>query len=76
MDTNFTGDHRLLDHLIGPRQQRRRDREAKGLGGLEVDDELESRGLLHRQISRPGAFENPVDIASRATQLIVEELTP
>jgi len=32
---------RLLNHLIRPRQQRRRDREAEGLGGLEVDREKE-----------------------------------
>src|SRR6266478_699523 len=30
----------LLDHLIRPLQERRRDREAEGLGGLEVDHEL------------------------------------
>ena len=28
----------LLDHLIRPLQERRRDRQAEGLGGLEVDD--------------------------------------
>ena len=27
-----------LDHLIGPQQQRRRDREAERFRGLEVDD--------------------------------------
>jgi len=30
--------HSLLDHLIRPLQERRRDRQAEGLGGLEVDD--------------------------------------
>ena len=30
----------LLNDLIRAHQQRRRDREAKGLGGLEVDDQL------------------------------------
>jgi hypothetical protein len=40
----------LLDHLIRPRQQRRRDREAEGLGGLEIDDEFERRGLLDREV--------------------------
>ncbi len=30
--------HRLFDHLIRPLQERRRDRQAEGLGGLEVDD--------------------------------------
>jgi hypothetical protein len=37
---------RLLDDLIRPQQQRRRDREAEGLGGLEVDDEFEFGRLL------------------------------
>jgi hypothetical protein len=35
-----------LNHLIGPRQHRWWDREAEGPGGLEVDDQLECRGLL------------------------------
>jgi hypothetical protein len=30
-----------LDYLIGGGQQRFRDREAKGFGGLDVDDQLE-----------------------------------
>jgi hypothetical protein len=33
----------LLDHLIRPQQERRRDRQAEHLGGLEVDDQLELR---------------------------------
>jgi hypothetical protein len=37
----------LLDHLIGAQQQRLWDRQAEGLGGLEVDDQLELRRLLH-----------------------------
>ena len=41
-----------LDHLIRPQQQRRRDRQAEGLGGLEVDDQLELRGLLDREARR------------------------
>jgi hypothetical protein len=35
-----------LYYLIRPQQQRRRDREAERLGGLEVDDELERSRLL------------------------------
>jgi hypothetical protein len=30
----------LFDHLIRPLQERRRDRQAEGLGGLEIDDQL------------------------------------
>jgi hypothetical protein len=46
----------LLDHLIRPLQERRRDRQAEGLGGLEIDDQLELRGLrkAHTPGCRPG----------------------
>src|SRR6266851_7078422 len=37
-----------LDHLIRPLQERRRNRQAEGLGGLEVDDQLDLRRLLYR----------------------------
>jgi hypothetical protein len=40
----------LFNHLFRSQQQRRRDREAEGLGRLEVDDELEFVRLLARQI--------------------------
>ena len=36
----------LFDHLIRPQQQRLRDREAEGLGGFEIDDQLELCGLF------------------------------
>jgi hypothetical protein len=51
-----------LDDLVRPRQQRRRDREAERLGGLEVDHELELGGLLDGQIARLRALEDLVDI--------------
>jgi hypothetical protein len=38
----------LLDHLIGEREQRRRNVEAERLGGLEVNNKLEFGGLLDR----------------------------
>jgi hypothetical protein len=37
----------LLDHVIGAREQRRRDGEAERFRGLEDDDKLELRRLLN-----------------------------
>src|SRR5215831_4582539 len=51
---------RLLDHLIRPRQRRRRDRQAESLGGLEVDDQLELGWLLDGQVSGLRALEDPI----------------
>jgi hypothetical protein len=55
------------NHLIRPLEERRRDRQAEGLGGLEVDDEFESCRLLHRQVGRLSAPENLVNIDGAAT---------
>jgi hypothetical protein len=38
------------------------DREAEGLGGLEVDDQLELRRLLDGEVRWPDSFENPIDV--------------
>jgi hypothetical protein len=46
----------LLDHLIRPLQERRRDRQAEGLGGLEVDRNLGPLGSGvrgRRSLARP-----------------------
>src|SRR5216683_2130470 len=39
-----------LNHLIRPEQERRRDHQAEGLRGLEIDHQLELRRLFYRQI--------------------------
>src|SRR5260370_29889424 len=53
-----TLDEPLFDHLIGRREEGRRHGEAKGLGGPEIDDELEVSRLLNRKIGRLCSFEN------------------
>src|SRR5207244_6861974 len=56
------------DHLIRPRQYRRRDRQAERLGGLEVDDQLEFPRLLCRLTARQrGRMQKPWLSMPRAT---------
>src|SRR5216683_3633010 len=51
----------LLDHLICPQQERPRDLQAEGLGGLEIDDQLVLGGLLDGQVRRLSALEDLVN---------------
>jgi hypothetical protein len=46
----------LFDHLVGAGEERWRHNEAERSGGLEVDDKLEPRRLLDRQIRWPGTL--------------------
>jgi hypothetical protein len=41
-----------LDHLVGAQQERLRDRQTEGLGGGQIDDEIELSRLLDRQVGR------------------------
>jgi hypothetical protein len=45
-----TGRCALFDHLVSAGEQRRRHTEAKRLGGLEVDHQLELDRLRDRQV--------------------------
>ena len=44
--------------------------EAERLGGLQIDHELVPGRRLHRQVGRPLALEDAVDVAGRAPVLI------
>ena len=48
----------LADYFIGAREKGRRNRDAKGFGGLEVNRQLEFCGLHDRQIGGLFAFQN------------------
>ena len=56
---------RLLDHLVRLEEDDRGDGEAEGLGGLEVDHQLELGRLLYREVGRGGTFEDLSDIGGR-----------
>src|SRR5262249_3272856 len=53
---------RSLEHLVRQEQECRGERDPEGLGGLEVEDQLELRGLLHGQINGRSAFEDFVHV--------------
>src|SRR5262249_46298026 len=57
---------RLFDHLVSPCEHLRWNRQSNLFRGLQVDDKLKLRRLLHRQISRLGAFQDLVHVNSRA----------
>src|SRR5438552_8145093 len=53
--------HLSLDDLR-LHSQRRWDRDSESLRGLQVDDQLEFRGLLDRKLGGPGAAEHAVNV--------------
>jgi hypothetical protein len=52
--------------LVGLEEEHRGNDEPEGLGGLEVDHQLECRGLLDGQVPRLGPFQDLVHIGGRA----------
>src|SRR5713226_249385 len=64
-----------LDHLIRPLQERLGDRQAEGLGGLEVDDQLELGRLFDGKIAGLGSFEDLVHVG-RGTPELVRNVRP
>src|SRR3984893_14255440 len=51
-----------LDHLVGACEQRRRDGEAGGFCGGEINSKLEARRLFNRNIGAPLALQYSVHI--------------
>src|SRR6266511_5948084 len=51
-----------VNDLIRPQEYRLRDRQPERLGGLSIDDQLELRRLLHREVSRVRPFQDLVHI--------------
>src|SRR5262249_17629540 len=66
----------LFDHLVRPPQHRRRDRQAEGLGRLEVDHELELQRLRHGQVAGPCSLEDLDVISTLASSLASTRLAP
>src|SRR5690242_1481690 len=62
-----------FDDLVRPRQHIGWNGEADLLGGFEIDQELELRRLLDRQIAGFGTFENFVHV-NRGTAPIVQKI--
>src|SRR5262245_66573739 len=60
----------LFDHLVGAREQRRRNCEAERLCSLEVDYQLVLVRRLHREVGRLLTFKNAVDVIGRLPVLI------
>ena len=57
---------RLLDHLVGARKARRGNRNADFSRRAEVDDHLELRRLLDRQIGGLGTLCNSIHVVGKA----------
>ena len=57
-----SGHHASDYSIVGAGENRRRNGEAERLGGFEVDDELEARGLFDRQVGElvPGQHLAPI----------------
>ena len=56
-------EHALFDDPVRLPEDRRWDRQPERLRGLEIDDELKFRGLLHREIGGLRTLEN-LDVIS------------
>jgi hypothetical protein len=60
----------LFEHLVCAHEERFGDGQAKGLGGLEVDHQLELDWGLDWKLARICALENTIGIGRRAPKII------
>src|SRR5262245_62776447 len=60
----------LFDHLVGDLLKMQRHVNTKCLGGLNIDHQLELRGLLDRQVGGLLTLENPTGVGSIQTMRI------
>src|SRR5439155_1185218 len=63
------------DHLVGAAREGQRHGNAERLGGLEVEDQLDLRGLLHRQVSGLLAPENAPGVETGQTVRLLAHQT-
>src|SRR5262249_59859131 len=61
-----------FDYLVGAAEQRQRHGNAQRLGGLEVQEHLDFRSLLDRQVARLFAFENACGVNAGETVSVAE----
>src|SRR6516164_3086766 len=54
-----------LDDLVGAAEEGKRNRQAEGFCGLQIDYQLELRRLLDRKVGRFDALQDLVDVVSR-----------
>ena len=57
----------LFDHLVGPGEEGRRDRQAESFGRSQVDVKLKLRWLLDRQTCRLPASEEAIHVVGGTT---------
>src|SRR3954471_16977948 len=68
------GGGNLLDDLSGLEQHMLGDGETEGLGGFEIDDELELTRLLHGQISGRSPLQDTVHEVARTPEQLSRSL--
>src|SRR5262249_9626950 len=72
MRLNRVGRARLFDDLVRTAQHRLRDRQAQGLRGLEVDQQLEGGWPLYGQVTRLRALQDLIHVSRRTPEQILK----